>query len=68
MKPIHITKTQIIEQIADYEINWLLERDEKQMKDHLKHILINGFKGLKNISNAELLSQCVDVGMFLMEE
>ena len=63
-----ITKTEMLQRIVDYEINWLLDRDERQIKDHLKDILVHGLKGLKNISNAELLSQCVDIGMFLMEE
>ena len=65
---ICITKTEMLKRIVDYEINWLLERDERQIKDHLNDILMNGLKGLKNLSNAELLSQCVDIGMFLMEE
>jgi len=66
--PIHISKSQMLEQIVDYEVNWILERDENTKRQCLKDILLNGSKGFKNLSKEELFSQCVDIGLFLMEE
>jgi hypothetical protein len=66
--PIHITKSQMLEQVVDYEVNWILERDESTKRQCLKEILLNGSKGFKNLSKEELFSQCVDIGLFLMEE
>jgi hypothetical protein len=54
--------------MVDYEVNWILERDEIEKRQCLKNILLNGSKGFKNLSKEELFSQCVDIGMFLMEE
>jgi len=65
---IQITKTEIIQQLVEYEINWLRGRDEVEMKNYLKDIFLNGFDGFSTWSDDALFSKCVDVGIFLMEE
>ena len=68
MNAIHITKSQIIDELVDYEINWFDELDPDAKVECLKDIFTNGTKGFKSCSDRELLDKCVDIGMFLMEE
>ena len=68
MTPIHITKTQIIEQLVDYEVNWFKELDEKAKDEWLRDFFLNGVSAYKSWGNKELLEKCVDIGMFSMEE
>jgi hypothetical protein len=65
---IHITKSQIIEQLVDYEVNWFKELDDKAKDEWLKEFFLNGLKGFKSWGDDELLKQCAFVGMFSMEE
>jgi len=68
MNPIEITKTQIIEQLVDYEVNWFNGLNENTKKQWLKDYFLNGVRGYKSWTNSQLLEQCVACGMFLMEE
>ena len=65
---IQITKTEIIQQLVDYEIKWFKELDEKAKDQYLKDFFLNGLVGVKSWSDRELLDKCADIGMFLMEE
>jgi len=68
MNPIHITKTQIIEQLVDYEVNWFNELDNSSKQEWLHEFFLNGITGYKSWGDRELLEKCADIGMFLMEE
>jgi hypothetical protein len=65
---IHITKTEIIEQLLDYEVNWFNELEESEKKQYLKDFFLNGLVGIKSWSDRELLDKCIDIGMLLTEE
>jgi hypothetical protein len=68
MKQIHITKTEIIEQLVDYEVNLFNELDETSKQEWLHDFFLNGITGYKSWGDKELLEKGIDTGMFLMEE
>jgi len=68
MNPIHITKTQIIEQLVAYEVNLFNELDETSKQEWLHDFFLNGITGYKSWSDKKLLEKGIDTGMFLMEE
>ena len=66
---IHITKSQIIGQLVDYEINLFKELDDKAQEKWLKEFFLNDLKEIQAWGdNVELLNHCVSIGMFSMEE
>ena len=68
MTPIKITKTEIIEQLVDYEINWFNELDDNAKQQYLKDFFLNGIKGFSTWPDDALLEKCADIGMFAMNE
>jgi len=66
--PIHITKSEIIEQLVNYEINWFNELDDSAKQQYLKDFFLNGAKGFSTWSDDALLEKSKDIGMFVMEE
>ena len=68
MTPVKITKTEIIEQLVDYEINWFNELDNNSKQQYLKDFFLNGSKGFSTWADDALLEKCVDIGMFAMNE
>jgi hypothetical protein len=69
MTPIHITKSQIVGQLVEYQLSLFKELDDKAQDEWLKEFFLNGLKEIQSWGdNAELLSHCVSIGMFSMEE
>jgi hypothetical protein len=63
-----MTKTQMVDACADYEVNWFFDREPAEQREVFRHIQLHGFAGFKNYSDENLFSSCVDNGIFLMEE
>jgi hypothetical protein len=63
-----ITKTQMINACADYEVDWFFDRTIEEQKEVYRHIQLHGFEGFKNYPDDSLFAVCVDKGIFLMEE
>jgi hypothetical protein len=63
-----ITKTQMVNACADYEVDWFFDRTIEEQKEVFRHIQLHGFAGFKNYSDENLFASCVDKGIFLMEE
>jgi hypothetical protein len=63
-----MTKTQIVNACADYEIAWFFDREPEEQREVFKHIQLHGFTGFKNYPDDVLFAACVDKGIFLMEE
>jgi hypothetical protein len=63
-----ITKTQMVNACADYEIAWFFDRTIEEQREVFRHIQLHGFTGFANYPDDALFASCVDKGIFLMEE
>ena len=63
-----MTKTQMVNACADYEVEWFFDRTIEEQKEVYRHIQLHGFEGFNNYSDNNLFTACVDKGIFLMEE
>ncbi len=63
-----MTKTQMVNACADYEVEWFFTRDIEEQKEVYRHIQLHGSKGFKDYADEALFASCVDKGIFLMEE
>ena len=63
-----ITKTQMVNACADYEVDWFFNQTAEEQRDVYRHIQLHGFKGFRHYPDDDLFSSCVDKGIFLMEE
>jgi hypothetical protein len=63
-----MTKTQMVNACADYEVDWFFDRTIEEQKEVFRHIQLHGFTGFKNYPDENLFTVCVDKGIFLMEE
>jgi len=63
-----ITKTQMVNACADYEVEWFFDRTIEEQKEVFRHIQLFGFRGFRNYPDDALFATCVDKGIFLMEE
>jgi hypothetical protein len=63
-----MTKTQMVNACADYEVEWFFTRDIEEQKEVYRHIQLHGFEGFKNVPDQNLFASCVHKGIFLMEE
>ena len=62
-----ITKTQMVNACADYEVDWFFDREPAEQREVFRHIQLHGFRGLVNYPDDNLFTACVDTGIFLME-
>ena len=63
-----MTKTQMVNACADYEVEWFFTRDIEEQREVFRFIQLHGFAGFKNYSDENLFTACVHNGTFLMEE
>ena len=63
-----ITKTQMVNACADYEVDWFFDREPAEQREVFRHIQLHGFTGFNNYPDENLFAVCVDKGIFLMEE
>ena len=63
-----ITKTQMVNACADYEVDWFFSQPIDEQKSLYRHIMLHGNKGFKDYQDNNLFASCVDKGIFLMEE
>jgi len=63
-----MTKTQMVDACANYEVDWFFDRPIEEQKEVYRHIQLQGFPGFKNYPDDSLFASCVDKGIFLMEE
>ena len=63
-----ITKTQMVNACADYEVEWFFNQSIEEQREVYKHIQLHGFVGFNNYPDDNLFTSCVDKGIFLMEE
>ena len=63
-----MTKTQMVNACADYEVEWFFNRTIEEQKELYRHIQMHGSKGFKDYSDENLFASCVHKGIFLMEE
>jgi hypothetical protein len=63
-----MTKTQMVNACADYEVDWFFDREPAEQREVFRHIQLHGFKGFINYPADALFATCVDKGIFLMEE
>jgi hypothetical protein len=63
-----ITKTQMVNACADYEVKWFFDREPAEQREVFRHIMLHGIRGFKNYPDDSLFTVCVDKGVFLMEE
>jgi hypothetical protein len=63
-----ITKTQMVNACADYEVDWFFSQPIDEQKSLYRHIMLHGNKGFKDYPDNNLFASCVDKGIFLMEE
>jgi len=63
-----MTKTQMVNACADYEVEWFFDRTIEEQKEVYRHIQLHGFEGFNKIPDEDLFASCVDKGIFLMEE
>ena len=63
-----ITKTQMINACADYEVDWFFDREPAEQREVFRYIQLHGFTGLNKFSDEDLFASCVHKGVFLMEE
>ena len=63
-----MTKTQMVNACADYEVAWFFDRTIEEQREVFRHIQLHGFKGFINYPDDALFATCVDKGIFLMEE
>ena len=63
-----ITKTQMINACADYEVEWFFDREPAEQREVFRYIQLHGFEGFNKIPDEDLFATCVHKGIFLMEE
>jgi len=63
-----MTKTQMVNACADYEVAWFFDRTIEEQREVFRYIQLRGFKGFANYPDDTLFAACVDKGIFLMEE
>ena len=63
-----MTKTQMVNACADYEVNWFFDREPAEQREVFRHIMMHGIRGFNNYPDDSLFTVCVDKGVFLMEE
>jgi hypothetical protein len=63
-----MTKTQMVNACADYEVDWFFDREPAEQREVFRHIQLHGFEGFQNYSDDKLFASCVHNGTFLMEE
>ncbi len=63
-----MTKTQMVNACADYEVEWFFDREPAEQREVFRHIQLHGFAGFNKIPDQDLFASCVDKGIFLMEE
>jgi len=63
-----ITKTEMVNACADYEVDWFFDRTIEEQREVFRHIQLHGFRGFQNYPDDALFATCVDKGIFLMEE
>jgi len=63
-----MTKTQMVNACADYEVDWFFDRTIEEQKEIYRHIQLHGSRGFANYPDDALFASCVDKGIFLMEE
>jgi hypothetical protein len=63
-----ITKTQMVNACADYEVDWFFTRSTAEQHEVYRHIQLHGFEGFNKIPDQDLFATCVHKGIFLMEE
>jgi hypothetical protein len=63
-----ITKTQMVNACADYEVEWFFNQTLEEQKEVYRHIQLHGCRGFSNYPDDNLFATCVDKGIFLMEE
>jgi hypothetical protein len=63
-----ITKTQMVDACADYEVDWFFDRELEEQKEVYRHLQLHGFEGFNKIPDQDLFATCVHKGIFLMEE
>jgi len=63
-----MTKTQMVNACADYEVEWFFDREPAEQREVFRHIQLHGFRGFVNYPDDALFATCVDKGIFLMEE
>ena len=68
MQMTAMTKTQMVNACADYEVDWFFDREPAEQREVFRHIQLHGFKGFINYPDDALFASCVDNGTFLMEE
>ena len=63
-----MTKTQMVNACADYEVEWFFNQTLEEQKEVYRHLQLCGFTGFKQYPDDALFASCVDKGIFLMEE
>ena len=63
-----MTKTQMVNACADYEVEWFFNQTLDEQKTVYRHLQLHGFEGFNKISDEDLFATCVHKGIFLMEE
>ena len=63
-----ITKTQMVNACADYEVDWFFDQTLEEQKEVYRHFQLHGSRGFINYPDDALFASCVDKGIFLMEE
>jgi hypothetical protein len=63
-----MTKTQMVNACAEYEVEWFFDREPAEQREVFRHIQLHGFEGFKNVPDNNLFESCVHNGTFLMEE
>lgn len=63
-----ITKTQMVNACADYEVDFFFDLPIEEQKKVYQYLQLHGFKGFNQYPDDALFACCVDKGIFLMEE
>jgi alpha-D-ribose 1-methylphosphonate 5-triphosphate synthase subunit PhnH len=63
-----ITKTQMVNACADYEVDWFFDQTLEEQKEVYRHLQLHGSRGFIDYPDDALFASCVDKGIFLMEE
>jgi hypothetical protein len=63
-----MTKTQMVNACADYEVDWFFDQTLEEQKEVYRHIQLHGSRGFIDYPDDALFASCVDKGIFLMEE
>ena len=63
-----MTKTQMVNACADYEVDWFFDQTLEEQKEVYRHLQLHGSRGFIDYPDDALFASCVDKGIFLMEE